>query len=108
MQYFLCCVGQCVLSLLLLYYYWRICMLFRVPAFEIEDSELWYFAVVLVHIILGLHTHLEHVYIFYPLFENHHDFTCGHDAVAKNKNACNSDHSVKSTGQEVIRYAGFP
>ena len=39
-----------------------------------------------------------------------HDFTCGHDAVAKNRIGCNSDPSLKSTYRDgqVTRYAGFP
>ena len=39
-----------------------------------------------------------------------HDFTCGHDAVAKNKIGCNSDPSLKSSWKDgqVTRYAGFP
>jgi hypothetical protein len=39
-----------------------------------------------------------------------HDFTCGHDAIAKNKVGCNSDPSLKSSWKDgqVIRYAGFP
>ena len=39
-----------------------------------------------------------------------HDFTCGHDAVAKNRVGCNSDPSLKSSWKDgqVIRYAGFP
>ena len=39
-----------------------------------------------------------------------HDFTCGHDAVAKNKIGCNSDPSLKAIWRDgqVARYAGFP
>ena len=39
-----------------------------------------------------------------------HDFTCGHDAVAKNKIGCNSDPSLKSSWKDgqVTRYAGYP
>lgn len=39
-----------------------------------------------------------------------HDFTCGHDAVAKNRIGCNSDPSLKSSWRDgqVTRYAGFP
>ena len=39
-----------------------------------------------------------------------HDFTCGHDAVAKNKIGCNADPSLKHTWRDgqVARYAGFP
>ena len=39
-----------------------------------------------------------------------HDFTCGHDAVAKNKIGCNSDPSLKAIWRigQVARYAGFP
>jgi hypothetical protein len=39
-----------------------------------------------------------------------HDFTCGHDAVAKNRIGCNSDPSNKSIYHEgrVTRYAGYP
>ena len=39
-----------------------------------------------------------------------HDFTCGHDAVAKNKIGCNSDPSLKAIYRDgqVARYAGFP
>jgi hypothetical protein len=39
-----------------------------------------------------------------------HDFTCGHDAVAKNKFGCNSDPSLKAIWRDgqVARYAGFP
>ena len=39
-----------------------------------------------------------------------HDFTCGHDAVAKNRIGCNADPSLRSTWKDgqVTRYAGFP
>ena len=39
-----------------------------------------------------------------------HDFTCGHDAVAKNKIGCNADPSLKSSWKDgqVTRYAGYP
>jgi hypothetical protein len=39
-----------------------------------------------------------------------HDFTCGHDAVAKNKIGCNADPSLKSIYKDgqVTRYAGYP
>ena len=39
-----------------------------------------------------------------------HDFTCGHDAVAKNKIGCNADPSLKAIWRygQVARYAGFP
>jgi len=39
-----------------------------------------------------------------------HDFTCGHDAVAKNKVGCNADPSLKSSWKDgqVTRYAGYP
>ena len=39
-----------------------------------------------------------------------HDFTCGHDAVAKNKIGCNADPSSKAIWRDgqVARYAGFP
>ncbi len=39
-----------------------------------------------------------------------HDFTCGHDAVAKNKIGCNADPSLKATYKDgqVTRYAGYP
>ena len=39
-----------------------------------------------------------------------HDFTCGHDAVAKNRIGCNSDPSLKSVYVDgrVNRYAGYP
>ena len=39
-----------------------------------------------------------------------HDFTCGHDAVAKNRIGCNSDPSLKSVWRDgqVARYAGYP
>jgi hypothetical protein len=39
-----------------------------------------------------------------------HDFTCGHDAVAKNKIGYNSDPSLKSSWKDgqVTRYAGYP
>ena len=39
-----------------------------------------------------------------------HDFTCGHDAVAKNKIGCNADPSLKAIWRDgqVARYAGFP
>ena len=39
-----------------------------------------------------------------------HDFTCGHDAVAKNRIGCNSDPSLKSVYNDgrVNRYAGYP
>ena len=39
-----------------------------------------------------------------------HDFTCGHDAVAKNRIGCNSDPSLKSVYRDgqVARYAGYP
>ena len=39
-----------------------------------------------------------------------HDFTCGHDAVAKNRIGCNSDPSNKSIYNDgrVTRYAGYP
>ena len=39
-----------------------------------------------------------------------HDFTCGHDSVAKNKIGCNSDPSLKSSWKDgqVTRYAGYP
>jgi len=39
-----------------------------------------------------------------------HDFTCGHDAIAKNKVGCNSDPSLKTIWKDgqPTRYAGFP
>ena len=39
-----------------------------------------------------------------------HDFTCGHDAVAKNRIGCNADPSLKHVWKDgqVTRYAGFP
>ena len=39
-----------------------------------------------------------------------HDFTCGHDAVAKNRIGCNSDPSLKSSWKDgqPTRYAGYP
>jgi hypothetical protein len=39
-----------------------------------------------------------------------HDFTCGHDAVAKNRIGCNADPSLKNLWRDgqVARYAGFP
>jgi hypothetical protein len=39
-----------------------------------------------------------------------HDFTCGHDAVAKNRIGCNADPSLKHIWRDgqVARYAGFP
>ena len=39
-----------------------------------------------------------------------HDFTCGHDAVAKNRIGCNSDPSLKHLWRDgqVASYAGFP
>ncbi len=39
-----------------------------------------------------------------------HDFTCGHDAVAKNKIGCDSDPSLKAIRRDghIARYAGFP
>jgi hypothetical protein len=39
-----------------------------------------------------------------------HDFTCGHDSVAKNRIGCNADPSLKHTWKngQVTRYAGFP
>ena len=39
-----------------------------------------------------------------------HDFTCGHDAVAKNKIGCNADPSLNAIWRDgqVAHYAGFP
>jgi len=39
-----------------------------------------------------------------------HDFTCGHDSVAKNRVGCNSDPSLKHVWKDgqVTRYAGYP
>ena len=39
-----------------------------------------------------------------------HDFTCGHDAVSKNKIGCNADPSNKTVyaNGQLNRYAGFP
>ena len=39
-----------------------------------------------------------------------HDFTCGHDAVAKNRIGCNADPSLKHVWKDgqVTRYAGYP
>jgi hypothetical protein len=39
-----------------------------------------------------------------------HDFTCGFDAVGKNKVGCNADPSLKSVYRngQVVRYAGYP
>ena len=48
----------------------------------------------------------QYGYIFNIL----HDFTCGHDAVAKNRIGCNADPSLKSVWKDgqVTRYAGYP
>ncbi len=44
------------------------------------------------------------------IYNIYHDFTCGHDAVAKNRIGCNSDPSLKSIWRDgqVARYAGYP